>query len=114
MSLSHKKPLMDPELVADVNKLKMEVKDLKTNKDISMVLDDMRQQLELTQSHGDELRNMIENMVAGDIDEKVYTTMKRVEQLDQMFNDLPIIPTQKELDDLKSETLILRQQQEAT
>ena len=51
MGLSHKKPEMDPELVADVEKLKMEVQDLKTDQDVRMVLEDMHKQIEGIEDH---------------------------------------------------------------
>ena len=64
MSLSHKQFAMTPDLVADVTKLKTEVKDLMTHKDVNAVLNDMYQQLELTKCHGDETRNMIDGIIS--------------------------------------------------
>ena len=42
----------------------------------------------------------------------MQATVKRVQKPDVMFNNTPLIPSQKEVDGLKSEMLNLKQQQE--
>ena len=74
---------MDPDLVADVTKLKTEVEDLTMNQDVSTVLDNMHQQFELT------------NTLESDIDENLHTTVERVQRLEEMYNEIPMIPSQQ-------------------
>ena len=62
MSLSHIKEMMDPELVADVNKLKEEVEDLKMNHDVVTTLQAMHSQLELASTLENERQQKMEEM----------------------------------------------------
>ena len=109
MSLSHEKPDVNLELVADVEKLKKEVENPKPDRELLVVLDAMQTQIATLEEHEKALKDMIDHIAAGEIDDKLYNTIQRVAHVEETLNELPMIPSQQEFEHLKSDMKTLKQ-----